>query len=111
MDEEVPRDYTSFWVSKSSFSLAQCLKGSDCTCGLFVDRNHSLLIGFSRWNMEPWRSIGIVIQTINGEPADFSSSCSTPPSDEERCSLIGAVKSSDRSHEPFKFILGNVTRN
>jgi len=111
MHKEVAGDDAGFAVNQSAFSFVESLKGPDSRSGLPMDGDHPLLVRFSRRDAKSWCAIWIVVEAVNFEPTDFSSSCSAPASNEQGRLLIRTVKRPNRAHEPFQLRLRNIARN
>src|SRR5258707_8090493 len=75
------------------------LQGPNGLRRFFVEGNQTLLIGFSRRDSQTRRPVGIAIQAIHLQAANFIAPGPTPASDEERRSLVRAVERADGFHE------------
>src|SRR3989442_1827001 len=106
--KEVTGHHPCLRVAEASLGLSVGLQDPNSRCRFLVERNEPLALRLPRRDAYTWGPIGVAIETIDGQTANFLASGTTPPGDEQSRPLIGAGQRANGWHQPRQLVVGNV---
>lgn len=79
-----------------------CLEG---VSGVWVEGDGALLVGLAGRDPKPRCAVGIMVEAVDGKPADFVAAGPGPASSQQRGPLERAAELLDGGHQLVKFVV------